>query len=52
LEKRALLRRLYSRGRAFGVLMFFFFFKISFIAGWWWHTPLIPALGRQRQVDF
>ena len=21
-------------------------------AGWWWLTPLIPALGRQRQVDF
>ena len=20
-------------------------------AGWWWHTPLIPALGRQRQVS-
>jgi hypothetical protein len=18
----------------------------------WWHTPLIPALGKQRQVDF
>jgi hypothetical protein len=18
----------------------------------WWHTPLIPALGRQRRVDF
>jgi hypothetical protein len=18
----------------------------------WWHKPLIPALGRQRQVDF
>ena len=18
---------------------------------WWWHRPLIPALGRQRQVD-
>jgi hypothetical protein len=21
-------------------------------AGQWWHVPLIPALGRQRQVDF
>jgi hypothetical protein len=21
-------------------------------ASQWWHTPLIPALGRQRQVDF
>ena len=20
-------------------------------ARWWWHTPLIPALRRQRQVD-
>ena len=19
--------------------------------GWWWHTPLIPALRRQMQVD-
>jgi hypothetical protein len=22
------------------------------ITGQWWHMPLIPALGRQRQVDF
>jgi hypothetical protein len=21
-------------------------------AGQWWRTPLIPVLGRQRQVDF
>jgi hypothetical protein len=21
-------------------------------ARWWWPTPLVPALGRQRQVDF
>jgi hypothetical protein len=21
-------------------------------AGWWWHMPLIPALGRQRQANF
>ena len=21
-------------------------------AGQWWHTPSIPALGRQRQADF
>jgi hypothetical protein len=27
---------------------FFFFFKES---GRRWHTPLVPALGRQRQVD-
>jgi hypothetical protein len=22
------------------------------IARQWWHTPLIPALGRQKQADF
>ena len=27
------------------------FFKIIKRAGWWWHTPLIPAVRRQRQVD-
>jgi hypothetical protein len=29
------------------------FFKKSYNkAGWWWRTPLIPALGKQRQADF
>jgi hypothetical protein len=27
-------------------------FKITGQAGQWWHMPLIPALGRQRQVNF
>jgi hypothetical protein len=27
-------------------------FKILALSQAWWHTPLIPALGRQRQADF
>jgi hypothetical protein len=26
--------------------------RISEVAGSWWHTPVIPALGRQKQADF
>jgi hypothetical protein len=26
--------------------------RINQTMGWWWCMPLIPALGRQRQVDF
>jgi hypothetical protein len=26
--------------------------KKTNLAGWWWCTPLIPALGRQRQAGF
>jgi hypothetical protein len=26
--------------------------KYSIISQAWWRMPLIPALGRQRQVDF
>jgi hypothetical protein len=26
--------------------------KTLILARWWWRTPLIPALGRQRQVEF
>ena len=32
------------------VLFFGCFFKTVFCQAWW-HTPFIPALGRQRQVD-
>jgi hypothetical protein len=24
----------------------------ALLAGRWWRTPLVPALGRQRQADF
>jgi hypothetical protein len=34
------------------IFFFFFFFKDLFISRAWWRTPLIPALGRQRQADF
>jgi hypothetical protein len=34
----------------FQIYMFLLFKNI--LAGQWWHMPLIPALGRQRQVDF
>jgi hypothetical protein len=27
-------------------------YQEAMVARWWWRTPLIPALGRQRQVDF
>jgi hypothetical protein len=26
--------------------------KVINLDGQWWRTPLIPALGRQRQADF
>ena len=34
----------------FNVLVTLFLQKV--IAGWWWRTPLIPALGRQKEMDF
>jgi hypothetical protein len=34
----------------FNFLVILIFQKV--IAGWWWCTPLIPALGRQKEMDF
>jgi hypothetical protein len=28
------------------------YIKITHLSQAWWCTPLVPALGRQRQVDF
>jgi hypothetical protein len=28
-----------------------YFLKTNY-ARWWWHMPLLPALMRQRQVEF
>jgi hypothetical protein len=38
--------------REFIVIVVVIVFKISLKAGQWWHKPLIPKLGRQRQADF
>jgi hypothetical protein len=35
-----------------GKVTVFLMFKSDTFSGKWWHTPLIPALGRQRQADF
>ena len=34
------------------ILQNLIFFKNHMLARWWWHMPLIPALGRERQADF
>jgi hypothetical protein len=28
------------------------YYKKLILAGQWWHTPLIPALGEQKQENF
>jgi hypothetical protein len=32
-----------------GVVGVFLFLFLNILAVWWWHLPLIPTLGRQRQ---
>jgi hypothetical protein len=36
----------------YGYKQIIFFLKTIYLSRVWWCTPLIPALGRQRQVDF
>jgi hypothetical protein len=41
-----------SNNNADGIIMNTVLFKDSDLSQAWWLTPLILALGRQRQVDF
>jgi hypothetical protein len=41
-----------SINQSINLLEQFYKFRHIKISVSWWHTPSIPALGRQRQVDF